>query len=110
MRRSNLEIKFKFLWDTHYPKLLYIEEAKNIVPNRRFKFDFAFFDAKVAVEISGQIWQKGGHSSGKGLLRDYEKLNLAQAYGWIVFQLADEMINVYWLKIIFDSIKSRRIS
>lgn len=34
----------------------------------------------LAVEVNGGIWQKGGHNTGAGLLRDYEKANHLLAY------------------------------
>jgi hypothetical protein len=37
----------------------------------------------VIVEQNGGIWRKGGHSSGRGLLRDYEKSNEAQLLGYV---------------------------
>lgn len=51
-------------------------------PPRKFRADWAWPLEKVIVEQNGGIWRKGGHSSGRGLLRDYEKLNLAQVLGW----------------------------
>ncbi len=51
-------------------------------PPRKFRADWAFVPQRVLVEVNGQIWKLGGHSSGTGLLRDYEKLNLAQVEGW----------------------------
>jgi len=82
--QSNLEIEFEF--NARAIKLPAWECQYHGIPGRKFAFDFAWPDKKVAVEINGQIWCKGGHSSGVGLIRDYEKLNLAQANGWRVFQ------------------------
>ncbi len=36
-------------------------------PTRKWLFDFAFIDVKLAIETDGGIWMKGGHSSGKGI-------------------------------------------
>ena len=109
MSKSVLESQFKNLWNSQFPELPCKQEVSDIIPQRKFKFDFAWIDSKVAVEINGQIWQPGGHSSGNGLIRDYEKLNLAQAEGWIVFQLSKEMITTKWITIIVNTIKSRKI-
>lgn len=51
-------------------------------PPRKYRADYVFRDAKVIVEKNGGIWTKGGHSSGRGILRDYAKSNLAQLEGW----------------------------
>lgn len=57
-------------------------------PVRKFKFDFAFVKQKVAVEVEGGIWQKGGtgHSHPMGIVRDMEKYNLAASMGWRVLR------------------------
>ena len=108
MSKSKLESKFKTLWSVYFPELIYQEEHTGIIPNRKFRVDFAWINSKVIVEINGQTWQKGGHSSGKGLYRDYEKLNLAQANGWVVFQLSSEMITYPWLGIVAKTITERQ--
>jgi hypothetical protein len=56
------------------------------LPGRKFRFDLAWIKERLAVECNGATWVKGGHSSGYGLRRDYEKMNLAQVNGWIVLQ------------------------
>lgn len=103
---SSLEQKFDLLWDNLYPDLDLETEVK-IIPKRRFRFDYVNVPSKVCIEVNGQIWHVGGHSSGRSLLRDYEKLNLAQSMGYLVFQLSGEMINDYWLGIIGETIKQR---
>jgi very-short-patch-repair endonuclease len=103
---SELESRFAYLWEEMFPDIdLYIEEK--LIPKRRYRFDFVHKEAKVAIEINGQTWQKGGHSSGTGLIRDYTKLNLAQALGYVVFQLSSEMITDKWLTLIANTIESR---
>lgn len=59
---------------------------------RKFKADYAWPDAMVILEVNGQIWKKGGHSSGKGLLRDYEKSNLAQLDGWTYLTFTPQQV------------------
>ncbi len=106
MSSSVLELEFESIWNSLYPEIdLYPEQR--IIPNRRFRFDYVNFNAKVAIEINGQIWHKGGHSSGNGLIRDYQKNNLAIAHGFVVFQLSSEMIENDWLKIIAQTIQER---
>ena len=106
MSISSLEFEFDLLWDDLFPDLDLATEVR-LIPKRRFKFDYVNFPAKVAIEINGQIWHKGGHSTGKSLMRDYEKLNLAQQHGYCVFQLSKEMITETWLKAIADTIRDR---
>lgn len=56
-------------------------------PARRWRFDFAWPSVKVAVEIQGGTFSRGGHSRGAGQSKDFEKLNEAQRLGWRVVQL-----------------------
>lgn len=58
------------------------ETEAEFIEGRKFRADYLWRAKKVIVEQNGQIWKKGGHSSGTGLLRDYEKSNLANAAGW----------------------------
>lgn len=52
--------------------------------SRRWRFDFAYSDRKIGIEVQGGIWIKGGHNTGKGIEKDYEKLNNALLQGWKV--------------------------
>ncbi len=52
-------------------------------PPRKFRADYCWPEAMVIVEQNGGVWRKGGHSSGLGILRDYEKSNLAQLAGYL---------------------------
>ena len=58
------------------------EREYRIIPDRRFRWDFCFHEARLAVEVQGGIYVKGAHSTGTGIERDAEKLNLATCAGW----------------------------
>jgi hypothetical protein len=54
-------------------------------PERKWRFDFAIPEKKIAIEYQGGIFMaKSGHSSIKGQSRDQEKMNQAQILGWKV--------------------------
>lgn len=54
-------------------------------PTRKWRFDLAWPDIKVAVEYQGGIFsRRASHSSISGIQRDQEKSNEAQLHGWIV--------------------------
>jgi len=66
-------------------------------PHRRWRFDFAFVDARLAVEINGGIYsgvelgadgearlKAGRHSRAAGQINDMDKLNAAVELGWRV--------------------------
>lgn len=58
---------------------------------RDYRFDRAWIDQMVAVEISGGVWNGGGHVRGSGLRRDYEKHNAAVLIGWRVLYCIPNM-------------------
>jgi very-short-patch-repair endonuclease len=61
-------------------------------PPRRFRFDFAWLEQKVAAEIEGGTWNNGGHTRGKHFESDAEKYNLAALMGWRVLRFTTNMV------------------
>jgi very-short-patch-repair endonuclease len=59
---------------------------------RKWRFDFAFVDRKLAVECEGGTWTAGRHSRGKGYAEDCRKYNHAILLGWRVLRFTSEMI------------------
>lgn len=61
---------------------------------RRWRFDWAWPDQHVALEIEGGIWLKGGgrHNRGAGFLNDLCKYNRATALGWRVFRCTPQTL------------------
>ncbi|MGB3330809.1 MAG: hypothetical protein WBA46_17735 [Thermomicrobiales bacterium] len=55
-------------------------------PIRRWRFDYCWPDAKIAVEYDGIMFGHASHSSLAGILRDSDKANEAQRLGWRVFR------------------------
>lgn len=51
---------------------------------RKWRFDYAIPAIKVAIEIEGGIWMRGGgaHSRPTNIQRDVEKQNAATMLGW----------------------------
>lgn len=60
--------------------------------SRRWRFDFAWPEAMVAVEIDGGTWSGGRHTRGKGFEGDCEKLNTAAVEGWCVLRFTGGMV------------------
>lgn len=59
---------------------------------RRWRFDFCWAEAMIAVEIDGATWTAGRHSRGKGFENDCEKINQAQLDGWVVLRFTGAMV------------------
>lgn len=55
-----------------------------IIPGRKFEFDFVWRRQKVALELEGGVWRRGGgaHSHPTNIIRDIEKSNLAALAGF----------------------------
>lgn len=53
---------------------------------RKWRFDYAIPEHRIAIEIDGGVWMDGGgrHTRGSGWIKDQEKLNEAAAQGWRV--------------------------
>lgn len=79
---------------------------------RDWRFDFAWPDQRVAVEIEGGVWMKnGGHTSGKGYQKDCEKYNAAIEQGWYVLRFTPQMVErdpIETIKQIERVIRSRQ--
>ena len=62
-----------------------VPEAEfRFAPPRRWRFDWAWPDHKIALECQGGLFVQGRHSRGPALLKEHEKLNAAAAMGWRV--------------------------
>ena len=68
------------------------EEEYRFLQGRRFRFDFAWPLANVAVEIEGGTFVQGRHVTGAGFSKDCEKYNLAARDGWCVYRFTTAMV------------------
>lgn len=59
---------------------------------RRWRFDFAWPDAMIAVEVEGGTHAGGRHTRGDGYARDCEKYNAAALAGWRLLRFPGEHV------------------
>lgn len=56
-------------------------------PSRQWKFDYAFPEQMIAIEVEGGIFTGGRHSRGAGMKEDMEKYNAAAINGWRILRV-----------------------
>jgi very-short-patch-repair endonuclease len=60
---------------------------------RRWRFDFAWPDLCIGVEVEGGVYSGGRHTRGAGFEKDCEKYNEAVILGWSVLRFTGSMIH-----------------
>lgn len=76
---------------------------------RKWRFDWAWIDAKVALEVEGGVWSGGSHGRGTGITRDIEKGNAAAVRGWIVLRCQPrELMKLDTINMIRQAIATRK--
>jgi very-short-patch-repair endonuclease len=68
------------------------QREHRFAPPRRWRFDFAWADRMIAVEIEGGVWTGGRHTRGSGFEADAVKYNTAALMGWKVFRFTGGMV------------------
>jgi very-short-patch-repair endonuclease len=61
-------------------------------PTRKWRFDLAFQDQQLAIEIDGAVFMQGRHSRGVGITKDCEKICEAVILGWRVMRVTTDMV------------------
>ena len=85
MPKNDLERDFEF-WLSCETGIPPYEREFRFHPTRRWRFDFAWPDKKVAVEIDGLLYDgQGGHQSVRGYVQGCEKYEAALNLGWRVY-------------------------
>lgn len=82
-------------FETHLRQLRYPEWVREhrFDAVRKWRFDFAWPDLKVAVEIEGGTWSNGRHGRGHGFEGDCLKYDEAAIAGWLVLRVTTDMVN-----------------
>jgi hypothetical protein len=69
-------------------------------PTRKWRFDLAWPDKMIAIEVHGGEWIGGRHVTGSGLKADCEKTRAAMLLGWKVFPYTGSEVTSGVMKII----------
>ena len=85
---SQLEDAFARLWSLTYGTRHAPERQHQFdtEADRLWRFDFAWPAERVAVEIDGGVFVRGGHNRGMRMTQDHEKQNAAVVQGWAVLR------------------------
>lgn len=71
-------------------------------PVRKWRFDYAWTDLKIALEIHGGVFTNGRHTRGTGFTEDKIKMNTAQLLGWMVIEATSAQVKdgqmLSWIK------------
>lgn len=92
-------------------KLIFSIYGLDCIPEHRFhqirkwRFDWAITEYKIAIEEEGGIWSGGRHTRGKGFIGDMEKYNTATAIGWKVIRIKpkDYASAIKYINLILDN-------
>lgn len=76
----------------HAENIAVVREFK-FHPVRKWRFDFAFPESKVGVEVEGGTFVGGRHTRGLQYEADCQKYNAATLLGWRVLRFTPHMIN-----------------
>ena len=86
MRSSTLEQGFAKVFSAACPAAPQPAREYVFAPPRRWRFDFAWPDRLVAVELDGGLFVGGGHQRGRRFAGDAAKQNAAVLAGWRVLR------------------------
>jgi len=72
------------------------------IPGRRFRFDYAWPERRIALEVDGATWTNGRHTRGSGVAKDCEKVCEAAIAGWTVVRVTTQQVEngqaIGWLE------------
>lgn len=79
-------------------------------PSRKWRFDVAIPELKIALEVEGGVFVRGRHVRPTGFLKDMEKYNEATLLGWRVFRCTwKEVGNGEALKLLIAGVKNESL-
>ncbi len=92
-KQPDRERHFEILWNELAPIGMEPVREYRFHPTRRWRFDFAWLEQKVAVEIEGGTFTGGRHTTGAGHHGDCKKYNEAVYLGWKVLRFTSSHLD-----------------
>ena len=75
-------------------------------PSRKWRYDYAIVESKIAIEVEGGVWSGGRHTTGKGFTGDMEKYNAGTLLGWRIFRVTPEnLLKTLTFEMIKEALK-----
>lgn len=75
---------------------------------RRWPFDFAWIDEKIALEVDGGLFSQGAHVRGAYILKTHDKLNAATGLGWrMLYRTPDNLCSAHTVDILRAALERR---
>jgi acetyl esterase/lipase len=75
---------------------------------RKWRFDYAWPDHKIALEVHGGAWVNGGHNRGSGFLRDMVKFRRAGCLGWkVISYTPQELMRIQTIADVKEAIQNK---
>jgi len=110
-RKSRAESAFECVWRLRGAPGVEMHPEFRFHPTRRWRFDYAFPQHKLAVELDGRGrgGHPGRHHSITGASKDYAKLNAAAVLGWRVlrFQSHERAMVNRWVDTVIEALEER---
>jgi very-short-patch-repair endonuclease len=78
-------------------------------PVRRWRFDYALPELKIAIEVEGGVFTRGRHTRPTGYINDLEKYNHASLMGWTLLRvIPGQLYSTQFMQLIKDAIKAKQ--
>lgn len=78
-----------------------IEREYQFHATRKWRFDYALPEHRIAIEVEGGVWTQGRHTRPRGFLGDMDKYNAAATDGWRVLRVTpDTLLSLKTLEMI----------
>lgn len=90
--RARSAAEESLVWQLRVAGLPEPEREYRFHETRRWRFDLAWPDQQLAVEVEGGVWVGGRHVTGKGFEQDCAKYAEAVACGWRVLRVTPAQI------------------